>query len=264
MEILLGSVIVIGIGVVIVLQLKPKGSAVAESKEIGELQAKLEKALSEKDELSGKGKQLFVDVTNVKSDLKALQHERDTLQRRLNEFEAKEERKEKEFTERLEKLEGAKEKLEEERHRVIREDEERRELELHERDRMWANHENHVIATLTDLCKQPQFRFTAYTNTNLPEGFDGSLKPDFLVEFLDQYIIFDAKISKAKSLQTYVNDQVKKTVEKVKNNDQIYKHIFLVVPTSAIAELKNHQYTVDGYTLYVISPEALPPILASL
>ena len=129
---------------------------------------------------------------------------------------------------------------------------------------MWANHENHVIATLTDLCKQPQFGFTAYTNTNLPEGFDGSLKPDFLVEFLDQYIIFDAKISKAKSLQTYVNDQVKKTVEKVKNNDQIYKHIFLVVPTSAIAELKNHQYTVDGYTLYVISPEALPPILASL
>jgi hypothetical protein len=271
-------VVLAGFGALIGLQLKKKTT---EGIDIGEyerlkseldrkiddittLTSKLDKAQSEKDELSGKGKQLYDNYKNIEADLKILRQERDGLQRALQEFEANDKRKEKEFTDRLQKLDAAKEKLEEERARVIREDEERRAAELEARDRLWADHENAVIASLTDLCKQPQFSFTSFTNTNLPEGFDGSLKPDFMIDFLGQYVIFDAKVSKAKSLQTYINTQVKDTVTKVKDNDRIYKSIFLVVPASALSELKAHHYTIDGYQLFVVSPEALPPILAAL
>ncbi len=232
--------------------------------ELGELKAQLGTALKDKDELSGKGKQLYDSFKNLESDMKTLRHERDTLQEELQEWKANDRRRENEFNDRLEKLEGTKVALDQERQRVIHEDEERTRQQLEERDRLWADHENGVIATLTDLCKQPQFMFTSYSNTNLPEGFDGSLKPDFMIDFLDQYVIFDAKVSKAKSLQTYVNDQVKKTVEKVKGNDRIYKWIFLVVPASALSELKVHHYPVEGYQLFVISPEAIPAVLASL
>lgn len=232
--------------------------------ELGSQKTKLSSALSEKDELSGKGKQMYDSYKNLEADMKALRKERDTLLDETQGYKANEKRREKEFNERLEKLEAAKMSLEQERQRVVREDEERRQMELEARDRLWADHENGVIATLTDLCKLPQFAFTSYTNTNLPEGFDGSLKPDFMIDFLDQYVIFDAKVSKSKSLQTYVNDQVKKTVEKVKNNDRIYKWIFLVVPASALSELKTHHYPVEGYHLFVISPEAIPAVLASL
>ncbi len=231
--------------------------------DIAELKSKLEKALSEKDEMSGKGKQLYDSFKNMESDLKILRQERDAVQRQVQTYEAEDKRKEKEFTQRLEKLESAKISLEEERQRVIHDDEERRRQELEARDRLWADHENGVIATLTDLCKQPSFSFTSYSNTNLPEGFDGSLKPDFMIDFLGQYVIFDAKVSKAKSLKAYIDDQVKKTVEKVKNNDSIYKWIFLVVPATALSELKTHHYMVDGYQLFVISPEAIPAVLSS-
>jgi hypothetical protein len=278
MEIAVGLAVLAGIGVLIFLQFKRKvaeGISPAEYdrlkvefdrklEDISDIKGKLERAQSEKDELSGKGKQLYDNFKNLESDLKVLRGERDQLQRQIQEFEANEKRKDKEFNDRLQKLEAAKISLEEERQRVIREDEDRRRKELEERDRMWNDHENSVVSILTDLCKTPLFNFTAYSNTNLPDGFDGSLKPDFMIDFLGQYVIFDAKVSKSKSLQTYVNDQVKKTVDKVKDNDRIYKSIFLVVPSSALCELKSHHYQSEGYSVFVVSPEALPPILASL
>lgn len=278
MEMTFGILALAGIGVLIALQLRRKaaegispvefdrlkGELDRKLTDIADLRAKLEAAQSEKNEMSGKGKQLYDNFKNMESDLKVLRGERDQLQRRIQEFEADEKRKEKEFTDRLQKLEAAKISLEEERRRVIREDEERLRLEMEERDRLWNDHENTVVSILTDLCKTPLFNFTSYSNTNLPEGFDGSLKPDFMIDFLGQYVIFDAKVSKSKSLQTYVTDQVKKTVEKVKGNERIYNWIFLVVPASALAELKNHHHHVDGFQLFIISPEAIPAVLSCL
>lgn len=277
MEIAFGLLAVIGIGILIALQFKRKaieGISPAEYdrlkaeldrkiENITELTSELKKTQSEKDEMSGKNKTLFAELTNIKSDLKVLSQERDRLQGDLQEFKANERRREKEFNERLEKLNSSKEKLDEERERVTKEDEERRQQELEARDRLWADHENAVIAQLTDLCKEPAFSFTSYTNTSLPDGFDGSLKPDFMIDFLGQYVIFDAKVSKAKSLRTYIDDQVKKTVEKAKKDERIYKWIFLVVPASALNELTKHHYLIDGYQLFVVSPEAIPSILAS-
>lgn len=277
MDIAIGTVLIIGMIVLIAIQFKRKaieGVSPAEYErlkaevdrkisDISDLKTKLEKTQSEKDELSGKGKQLYDNYKNIESDLKVARQERDALQRQVQEFEANEKRKDREFNDRLQKLDSSKEKLDEERQRVIHEENERSQRELEARDRLWNDHENSVVSILTDLCKQPTFSFTSFTNTNLPDGFDGSLKPDFMIDFLGQYIIFDAKVSKAKSLKTYVADQVKKTVDKVKDNDKIYKSIFLVVPASALEELTTHHYIQDGYQLFIVSPEALPPILAA-
>ncbi len=232
--------------------------------EIGALKAENDELYREKEKVSEKGKQLYDTYKTLESDLKALRQERDRLQGEVQHFQAEEKRREKEFDDRLGKLEAAKGKLEEERQRVIREDEEARRQAEEERDRLWAEHENAVISLLTDLCKQPAISFSSYTNTQLPEGFDGSLKPDFMIEFLGQYVIFDAKVSKAKSLQTYITKQVEDTVAKVKEDDRIYKWIFLVVPTQAVSELKRHHYVSEGYHVFVIAPEAIPAVLASL
>lgn len=277
MELAFGILALIGIGVLIALQLKKKtaeginpadyerlkAELDRKSNETGELRAQLAQTQSEKDEMGGKNKAMFAELTNVKAELKAFAYERDQLIKQVKTFEEQQTRREREHEVKFNELVKLQESFEKERARVIREDEEKRARELEERDRMWADHENTVVAALSDLCKQPTFNFTAFSNTNLPDGFDGSLKPDFMIDFLGQYVIFDAKVSKAKSLQTYVNDQVKKTVEKVKSNDRIYRSIFLVVPATALSELKSHHYTVDGYQLFVVSPEALPPILAA-
>jgi hypothetical protein len=234
------------------------------SRQVGQLESALKEEAAEKSELQGKGKQLHVAFTKLEAKYESLEKEHDALKKQVSRHEAEAVRREKEQDQKLEKLEAAKISLDQERARVIREEEEARKQLEEERDRLWNDHENTVVATLTDLCKHPTLSFTSYSNTNLPDGFDGSLKPDFLIEFLGQYVIFDAKVSKSKSLRDYIADQVKKTVQKVKGNDKIYKSIFLVVPSSALGELKTHHHVVEGYNIFVISPEALMPILASL
>ncbi len=234
------------------------------TREIGKLSEQNEMERMERNQQEGKGKALFAQNKQIEAALENTAKENQELRSRLTRFEAERERKEKEHADSITKIAHAEQSFRREQERVIQEDMEYRKQLEEARDRMWADHENTVIAALTDLCKQPQFAFTAYNNTNLPAGFDGSLKPDFMIEFLGQYVIFDAKVSKAKSLQTYINNQVKDTVQKVKDNEQIYKSIFLIVPTSAISELKNHHYIVEGYSVFVISPEAVVPILASL
>ena len=171
---------------------------------------------------------------------------------------------EKQINEKIIQLDNAKTVLEQERVRVIKNDEEKRERELRELDRMWNEHENNVISYLKDLCKSPELNFTNYDNKNLPEGWVVKPYPDFMIEFLNQYIIFDAKVSKQDNLQTYINNQVKSTSDKVKNSTNIYPLIFFVVPTGAIRELNKTHFFEQSISYYVVSPEALAPILACL
>ncbi|PIR48524.1 hypothetical protein COU80_02315 [Candidatus Peregrinibacteria bacterium CG10_big_fil_rev_8_21_14_0_10_55_24] len=225
--------------------------------EIGELKNQCIQLKSEKDELSGNNKVLFAEKSDIKAQLKE-------LSTRVATFEAEEKRKDREHQTSLEKLEAAQKSLERERERVTRADAARQEQEMEERDRLWAEHEHTVVAHLTELCRKPQYGFTCYDNANLPEGFYGSLKPDVLIEFIGQYVIFDAKVSKASNMQTYIADQVKKTATKVKGKKDIYPTVFLVIPTHAVGELKKLSYYEDGFSFFVVSPEALEPILATL
>lgn len=229
--------------------------------EVGKTGAELAKEREEKSETAGKNKQLWAQNEKLQNATESLQNENNELKKQLSKFEAEKEQKEKEFLEKIEKLEHSREKLEKEQARVIREDEEKRRKEIEERDRLWNNHENEVVARLRELCQRPEFGFFSYDNTNLPEGFDGSFKPDFLIEFLGQYLYFDAKVSRSENLQTYLNTQFKSTVAKIKKNPHIYKHVFFVVPTEAIATLKKTEETLEGYTFFVISPEALSALL---
>lgn len=265
-EIALLAVVILGIGAVMVQLRGAKSSSVTldNSKEIAELKKDLEAEKREKNELSGKGKELYDRFKNLEAEYKATVKERDQLQKTINKFETTAEHKEKEHRDMVQKLENAEKALEKERQRVIKNEEEARAEAEAERDRLWNDHENTVIATLADLCKLPHLQFKTFSNNNLPDDFDGSLKPDFLIDFLGQYVIFDAKVSKSQSLQTYIDDQVKKTAVKIKKNDKIYPHVFLVVPSEAISELKKHVYPHDSFYFYVVARESLAPILASL
>jgi len=233
------------------------------TQEIGELKNQISKITSEKDEMAGKGRQLIAELTNIKGDIKAISNERDILQKQVNKFEEEAIRREKEQQSAIEKLYTAVKNSETEKARIIREDEKRQQTLMEERDRMWNDHEQNVIAQLHSLVKKEGCVFDAYDNSNLPEGFSGTRKPDFMIGFLDQYIIFDAKVSRSQDLQTYIKSSVKSTAEKFESNDKIYRTIFLVVPNDAVATLKQISFYEKGFHFYVISPAALEPILAS-
>lgn len=231
--------------------------------EIGKLEQEVKQESKKKNEIQGKYEEQINTINDLKSENSIITNDINQLRTQIATYQANEKRKGAEFQNRINQLDTAQQSLKDERARVIKEEQEMLAMKEAERDRMWKEHENKVIAHLEELCQKPQFFFKTYTNKKLPEGFAGDLEPDFMIDFLNQYVIFDAKESKAKNLQTYITDQVKKTIEKIKGNGQIYPIIFLVVPTLAINELKTHHYTQDGYTFYVISPESIAPILAS-
>lgn len=234
------------------------------TEEIGELKNQLEQMKVEKNELATNGKNMFAQLKNLESDHKALMKEREGLSSRVAKFEAEQEQKQKRHEDMATKLEEAKSALEDEKVRIRREDEDRQQQLIEERDRMWNDHEQNVVALMSTLTKKEHCAFPSFSNTDLPEGFSGSLKPDFMISFLEQYIIFDAKVSRSQDLQNYMKESVKKTATKIKGNQKIYPTVFLVVPTDAVQSLKQTSYYEEGFTFYVVSPEALEPILASL
>lgn len=241
-----------------------KSEVQQKTQRVGELMSLLEQEKSARSELEGKGKQILAEVLGYKAENKGLREERDELKEKITQFESRENQREKEFERQSTQLENARKKLEEEQERVKREDEERLQQEREEYDRIWNDHENTVIAKLKEVCQLQHIGFSFYENTKLPADFDGSLKPDFLVEFLGQYLIFDAK--KSKNLSTYLNEQVKKTAQKMKSSagfSDIYATVFFVVPVVEYEELKRTFYYEDGISFYVISPGAIEPILAA-
>ena len=262
MEYIFGALILIALGFLIFKQSRTTGGGV--DREVGKLQSQLEEVRKEKDELAGNGKQLFSRFKDLEAEHKALLRERDDIRDHLKKYEESEERRRREHDEKFQKLDRFEKSFEEEKVRVRREDEDRQKRMIEERDRMWNDHEQNVLARLIELCKKPEFAFTAFDNDHLPEEFDGSVKPDFLISFLNQYIVFDAKASRSENFQNYITTNVKKTADKYKGNAHLYPTIFFVVPTDAISELTRRSFTEGGFTFYVISPESLEPILASL
>jgi hypothetical protein len=230
---------------------------------IGRLTAEVKEEKSLKDELVGKNKQLFEQITNTKAENDNLQKENKVFVKQLSDYEAQEEENERKINDRIKSLETSTTKFEEEKLRVRKEDEEKQQKEKEERNRMWAEHEIAVRQRIIDLCKASQYNFSYYDNKNLPADFGGKFKPDILIEFLGQYVIFDAKKSES-DLQNYINTNVKSTVEKINGNQKIYPTVFFVVPTEAIKQLKTTRFYEQGFDFFVISPEAVESILASL
>ncbi len=228
---------------------------------LGEMSELLKRETSEKDQFLERGKQLRERNNLLESDIKILRDKLAEREKVLSQFEADKERREREFLEKVEKLEHSREKLEKEQHRVIREDEVKQAQILEEQTRVWNDHENAALAELRRVCQDARIGFQWFENNDLPPDFDGTLKPDFLVDFLGQYIVFDAK--KSKDIKRYIPEQVKETARKCRGNDKIYSTIFFVVPRDDISELKKLSFVEEGFSFFVISVESVEPILAN-
>jgi hypothetical protein len=230
--------------------------------ELAKIHSEFDREKKERSELEGKGKRMFVENTNYKNDIDNLRKDNLQLQEKISKYEAEKKQNEEKQEELIKKLSHAHEKFESEQKRVVQEDEADRKKRLEERDRMWNDHENSVLSVLRETCQKPEIAFRFFDNNNLPEGFHGQFKPDFLVEFMGQYLYLDAKVSRSENLETYLKTQFKSTAEKLnKFEGKIYKNVFFIVPTNAIASIKKRMETIEGFNFFVISPEAIEPVL---
>ena len=231
-----------------------------------EIRSELDAEKRERNEQIWKNKQMYVELTVLREKNLNLQNENNEQKKRLTKHDSEDRRQMMEFENKVLHLENSRKALEDEKFRIRREDEDRIQRLEEERDRMWNEHEIDSIAKMKEVCQKWEFWFAFFENSSLPSSFDGSLKPDFLVEFLGQYIIFDAKMSKSVNLQNYINDQVKNTVKKIKaskSKDEIYNSVFFVIPTIELASLKKTHYYEGWYSFFIISVESFEPLLSS-
>ncbi|MDP2103346.1 MAG: hypothetical protein Q8K26_00300 [Candidatus Gracilibacteria bacterium] len=228
--------------------------------EFGRIKEELKQITTERDNFQGKSKQLYIENERLLKDKQYIEKENAELRTKTTKQEAEDTRKQKEFEERINKLSHAEKALEDERQRIRREDEAAQASILEEQNRIWNDHETLILARLRETCQKSSLGFTFHDNTNLPAEFT-KLKPDFMVNFLGQYIIFDAK--KSKSIKTYIPDQVKSTAKKYKDIPDIYPTVFFVVPADEIADLKTLSFIEEGFSFFIISSDAIEPILAN-
>lgn len=120
----------------------------------------------------------------AKAELEAERNNRTKLEAEIAKFAAEKEQKFKEHQVGIDKINQADQALKGERSRVLESEKAKKEKSEQERDRLWNDHEVNVVSCITDLCKQPAFAFTCFSNATLPqEDFNGKFKPDVVISF---------------------------------------------------------------------------------
>lgn len=237
-----------------------------QNRRISELEQHYKKESDEKNKLVGENRQLISQVADASAKYQSTQEQLSRAQEKITKYETEREEQTRTHTRNVRDLENSRKALADEQARVRKQEEEKREREEQERDRMWAVHEQESISLMREVCQKPALGFSFYDANNLPDGFDPSLKPDFMVEFLDQYIVFDPKISRSGNLSNYIKTQVKSSAAKYKkssSSELIYKTAFFVVPTAELKNLKEYSYFEQSYIFHIIPIEAFESIMSA-
>ena len=123
-----------------------------------------------------------------------------------------------------------------------------------------ASHEIGVESTIKSICKK--YIIGYIDKEKIP--FKG--KPDNTISICDEYIIFDAKSPASDDLENfpkYITLQTE-SVKKYVKEENVKKDIYLVIPANTLHVIKQFSYNMGDYNVFIISTDALEPIILSL
>jgi hypothetical protein len=153
-----------------------------------------------------------------------------------------------------ESLEKEKERLNDER---VRENEEHFEkMKL-----TWGSHEKDVESHLKMICRNNIINYVSQEDFPHPRN-----KPDNSIEIMDQLIIFDAKSPANDDLSNfpkYIKLQTE-NLKKYAKHENVKNDLFLVIPSNTLDVIKQFSYNIGDYNVYIITKDALEPIIISL
>lgn len=216
-----------------------KSQTLSNTEKIQNISQELEDEKTQKNQLLGQNKSLKKSHQELKYYTENLEKNYQEILKKNTKLENQKEILEKNTEEKITQLSHARIELEQERKRLQAEEKTAQEERLEQITKAWNTHEQTVNFHLEETCQNSLTRFPYFTNQNLPPNFSGKIKPDFCIEFLGQYCIFDAK--KSKNISQYLRDQAQKTAEKYKNFPEIYPTIFFIIPENVGASLVGAQ-----------------------
>lgn len=226
------------------------------------IENQLQEQISKNDQMIGKNQELTAQISRAQNQIEERDRKITDLEKRNTHLESELEKNRNQLSDGIKDLEKTRVSLEDEKKRLKEEEISKRQEYEDNFSRIWKMHEETAINFMHEVCRKRDIALQSYDNKNLPEDFDSSFKPDFVVKVLNQYVIFDPKTSK--NINTYLKEQSESTSKKIKKStvsEKIYNTVYFVVPSIALTELKNTYNYENGYSFITIPLEAFEPIV---
>jgi hypothetical protein len=198
------------------------------------------------------------EVKSLNDRINTLNLELTELNKSISKYETSEDERKKNYEKSIIQLNQLKETLENEIKRLNDDRVQEQKESFEKMKSQWSEHETTVEQTLKMICQNHLVKYVE----NVP--FRGN--PDNTIEICDEYIIFDAKSPSNEDLTNfpkYLRAQTE-SVKKYANQEKVKKDIFLVVPTNTIHTITQLSFNMGDYTVYIITKDALEPIILSL
>ena len=205
--------------------------------------------------------QLKTDKTQFEERLKSVENERNQLKTKNTTLEKEEEGRIKEFKKAIDSTNTLQESLEKEKERLNDERVKEKEEHFDNMKKQWREHEKDVENHLQMICKNNVIAYISQEEFPHPRN-----KPDNSIEIMDQLIVFDAKSPANDNLSNFPN-YIKTQTENLKKyakHANVKKDLFLVIPSSTLHVIDQFAYNMSDYNVYVITLDALEPIVLSL
>ena len=201
------------------------------------------------------------DNTTLKERLINTENERNALKTKNTTLDNKEESRNEALRTSIDQSNTLQKSLENEKERLNDDRVKEKEEHLEEMKKLWVAHEKDVESHIQMICKN--HTLTYISQEDFPHSRN---KPDNTIEISNQMIVFDAKSPSNDDLSNfpkYIKLQTDNLKKYAKHPD-VKKELFLVIPSNTLEVIKQFTYNMGDYNVYVITKDALEPIIISL
>jgi hypothetical protein len=205
-----------------------------------------------------RGTELSNELSALKQKLESRENELNYLREEITKLKSAEEERRKNHEHSVNNLNVIVKRVHEERTKEKEEQHQREIDRLLKQKETWSNHEENVKSRIKTICNKHGVEYVE----KVP--FKG--KPDNTLKVNDEFVVFDAKSPASDDLSNfplYIRNQAESVSKYVKEED-VRREIFLVVPTNTLDILEQFEFRLSDYTVYVISIDALEPIILAL
>ena len=205
--------------------------------------------------------QLKTQNITLRTKLESTETERNTLKTENTTLENKEEARNEALSKSLDKSNTLQESLEKEKERLNDERIKEKDDHFEKMKKLWGEHEKDVEKHIQMICKNLLLKYIPQEKFPYPRN-----KPDNTIEISNQLIVFDAKSPSNDDLSNfpkYIKSQTENLKKYAKHAD-VKKELFLVVPSNTLEVIQQFTYNMGDYNVYVITKDALEPIILSL
>lgn len=210
------------------------------------------------DDLTKRKNELDVELAEIKKELQIIQSELGEVKKQNTQLLKDEDFRKQEHSNSMASLKEIQDQIKTERNTEIEEKNAKEIERINKLKETWSKHQENAKNIIKSICQKHTIQYIE----KVP--FKGD--PDNTLFICEEYIVFDAKSPGGEDLSNfpnYLKDQAEKA-KKYAKQDDVKSDIFFVVPSNTLNFLNTFVYRHGDHNVYIISVDALEPIILGL